>query len=100
MSGKKTDNNSVKMFRSSDEQLNYRCESSKLTTIDRCELLKSTPVDPLPLPQKELPNEPKQKVPEEQKTENINAEWIRISTPELYQSIEFKSNEAKAVSVN
>lgn len=67
----------VKVFRSSVEQLNYRCEfPEKISSIGAVRLLEDGT---------------KKKTFEEKKTENMNSEWIRVSTPEPSALAEFKS---------
>lgn len=92
INGKKIDNNIIKIFRSCQEQLEYRCASPDSA------LSISPDFDSQP----DISNNNTEKrLSQESETGNMNAEWIRVSAPEIFPSKEGRPVDAdvKAVRV-
>lgn len=86
MNGKKVDSSVIKMFRSCQEQLEYRCASPD----------SALSISPDFEAQPDIPNNnnTEKRLSPETESGNMNAEWIRVSAPEIFPSKEPKTVDA------
>lgn len=85
----KTDDGNIKLYRSSEDQLEHRCNPPKpIQILTRTDSIPTTPNDPKPSTSSQV---------EEWNPDNINADWIKVSS--VFSTIDFKPIEPKAVMV-